>query len=63
MTGIKKGTKIIVTEGPQKGQEGIVSMVRRVYDPETLTTRWTVWADSLDGQKRIKTRLAWVREI
>ena len=66
-TEIKHGSKIIVVEGPHKGREGIVSMVRRVYDKETLTTRWTVWAEPLeggdeDGKNRIKTRLTWVRE-
>lgn len=60
---IKKGTKVVVVEGPQKGAEGIVTMVKREYDPDTQTTRWTVWAESLDGGSRIKTRLAWVREI
>lgn len=60
---IKKGTKILVTEGPDAGSEGIVSMVKRVYDEGTRTLRWTVWAESLNGGERIKTRLSWVREI
>lgn len=60
---IKKGTKILVVEGPQQGQKGIVTQLLRVFDEEDRVTRWTVWADGLDGGDRIKTRLNWVREI
>lgn len=60
---IKKGSKILVVEGPQQGQRGIVSQVRRVFDADSNMTRWTVWANDLDGGERIKTRLNWVREI
>ena len=60
---LKKGAKIYVSEGPQQGSKGIVTNVQRVYDEESRTTRWMVWADDLEGGDRIKTRLAWVREL
>jgi hypothetical protein len=60
---LKKGTKILVVEGPQQGAKGFVTQVQRVYDEEAKTKRWTVWADDIEGGERIKTRLAWVREI
>ena len=60
---IKKGSKVLVVEGPQQGEKGIVSMVRRVYDEDSQITRWMVWAENLEGGEKIKTRLAWIREV
>ena len=60
---LKKGAKILVVEGVQQGSQGIVTMVRRIFDEEDQKTRWVVWADALDGGDRIKTRLSWVREL
>ena len=60
---LKKGDRIYVTEGPQQGQQGIVTQVRRIFDEDDKKTRWVVWADSVAGEGRIKTRLAWCREI
>ena len=60
---ITKGTKILVVEGPQQGQKGIVTRVQRVYSEDDHTMRKMVWADGIDGGERIKTRLAWVREL
>ena len=60
-TTIKRGTRVLVVEGPSKGREGEVTKLAREYDRDTETTRWTVWLDC--GRFKIKTRLAWVREI
>jgi hypothetical protein len=60
---LKKGAKIYVCEGPFQGARGVVTQVQRVFDEEDKTTRWTVWADDLEGGERIKTRLNWVREL
>lgn len=60
---IKKGSKIYVAEGPHQGQKGIVTQIQRVYDEDEHIRRWMVWADDVEGGERIKTRLAWVREL
>ena len=31
---LKKGDRIYVTEGPQQGQQGIVTRVRRIFDED-----------------------------
>lgn len=58
---IKRGSRVYCAEGPSKGREGTVTMVRREFDRDTETTRWIVHFDC--GRFKIKTRLAWVREI
>jgi len=60
-TAIKKGSKVLVVEGPSKGREGMVTKLAREYDREMQVTRWTVWLDT--GKWKIKTRLSWVREV
>lgn len=60
---IKKGSKIVVVEGAKQGELGIVTKVAKKYDEADRIYRWTVWAESLDGGHRIKTRLSWVREL
>lgn len=60
---IKKGSKIYVAEGPFQGSKGIVTQVQRIFDEEDRARRWMVWADDVEGGERIKTRLAWVREL
>jgi ribosomal protein L24 len=60
-TAIKKGSKVLVVEGPSKGREGTVTKLAREYDREMQVTRWTVWLDT--GKWKIKTRLSWVREV
>ena len=62
-TTLKKGDKIIVVEGAQLGEKGIITNIQRVYVQEDRVTRWMVWADGIEGGDRIKTRLSWVREL
>jgi ribosomal protein L24 len=57
-TKIKKGSTVLVVEGPHQGERGIVSQIQHVFDVNSRVMRWTVWIDG-----RIKTRLKWVREI
>jgi hypothetical protein len=62
---VKKGSTVIVVEGPHKGAEGKVDELYRSYDRDSQTTAWRciieVPGDSESGF--IHTRLAWVRPI
>lgn len=62
----KKGTAVIVVEGPHKGTEGVVESVAREYDRETNTTgkrvRIRISDPSGEDERIIKTRLIYVRE-
>ena len=62
-TTIKKGTEVLVVEGPNQGVRGTVTQLQRVFDADSKVMRWTVWVDGGDGYGRIKTRLSWVREV
>lgn len=55
---IKKGSNVVVVEGPDQGYTGVVTQLQRIFDPDDKVTRWTVWIGG-----KIKTRLSWVREI
>jgi ribosomal protein L24 len=57
-TKIKKGSTVVIVEGPSQGVQGKVTQLLRVFDADSKVMRWTVW---LNG--KIKTRLNWVREI
>lgn len=64
---IKRGSRVLVVEGPDKGEEGVVSSVVRKYDPGTSTLGWRVKVEIPEKQDQaarvISTRLAWVREL
>lgn len=55
---IKKGSTVLVVEGPHQGEKGTVTQLLRIFDEDSKVMRWTVWVDS-----RVKTRLSWVREV
>lgn len=65
---MKKGSTVIVVEGPHRGKEGKVLDVYRSYDKESKTTGKRVEIEleeiGQDGEKKvIQTRAAWAREI
>jgi ribosomal protein L24 len=59
---IKKGTRVIVVEGADQGEKGIVTSIFRRYDEDDRATRKMVSFENETGH-RITTRLAWVREL
>jgi hypothetical protein len=69
VTAIRKGSKVVVVEGPSRGEQGIVLDVGRWYDPDTHTTGNRVkielaGQDEFEDKKNtLTTRTAWVREL
>jgi ribosomal protein S4E len=61
-TMVKKGSTVLVVEGADQGEKGIVSSVFKRYDEEDKATRKMVSFENDDG-KRVTTRLSWVRLI
>ncbi len=61
-TTIKKGVRVLVVEGADIGEKGIVSSVFRRYDEDDRAARKMVSFETATGT-RITTRLAWVREL
>jgi hypothetical protein len=68
----RKGARVLVIEGVEKGTEGILESVFRTYDRNSGTTgkRCTIRTvipnqiePSETVERVIRTRLAWVREI
>jgi|KBSMisStandDraft_5_1062788.scaffolds.fasta_scaffold28045_8 ribosomal protein L24 len=55
---IKKGSTVVIVEGPQQGAQGKVTQLIRAFDADAKVMRWTVWING-----KIKTRLSWVREL
>lgn len=55
---IKKGSTVLIVEGPHQGERGVVTQLLRIFDADSKVMRWTVWING-----RIKTRLNWVREV
>lgn len=65
----KKGARVLIVEGADKGTEGELHGIYRQYDPATCTTgkRCTIKVTEGEGEtehtKLVRTRLSWVREI
>lgn len=63
----RKGDRVIVVEGPSRGEYGIILKTERKYDLNTQSTGWRVLIelDDQPGDKpnTLETRLAWVRKL
>jgi ribosomal protein L24 len=62
MAQIRKGSKVIVVEGPQAGTEGIVTHLERRYDPDRGKMAWRVTIQPPgETAAEVQTRLSWCR--
>lgn len=62
MSEIRKGTRVVVIEGPEHGTEGTLESIYKAHVDYTSRKFCTIKVREEGGERIVKTRLAWVRE-
>lgn len=60
---VRVGSHVVVVEGANRGERGVVNKLERIYDEDTKTTGWRVDIETEGGDILVRVRLAWVRKL